>query len=99
MEVFGILPLPQQIQERLGLLDFHPLFVKKHNIKHAYLAQQQNAHTAVLPIHTKAECWLFTFLVSEIYGLFSGPREPDWEAVATRWVAHADGKTIFYKVS
>jgi len=97
-EVFGILPLPQQTRVQLGLLDFHPLFAKKHDIKHAYLAQQQNARTAVLPVHTKAERWLFAFLVSETHGLFSGLREPDWGAVAARWAAHADGKTIFYKV-
>ena len=98
-EIFGILPLPEQTRNHLGLLDFHPIFAKKHEIKYEYLARQQNTRVAVLPIHTKAERWLFAFLVSETHGLFSGPREPDWVAVATRWAGHADGKTIFYKVS
>jgi hypothetical protein len=97
--MFGILPLPQQTRNNLGLLDYHPTFAKKHDIKYEYLARQQNTRIAVLPIHTKAECWLFAFFVSETHGLFSGPREPDWVAVATKWARHADGKTIFYKVS
>ena len=33
-----------------------------------------------------------------MHGLFSGPREPDWVAVATRWAGHADGNIIFYKL-
>jgi hypothetical protein len=32
-----VFTLPQQIREHLGLLDFHPLFAKKHDIKHGTL--------------------------------------------------------------
>jgi hypothetical protein len=97
-EPFGILPL-SSTQTHLGLLPFHSEFAKKKKTKHTYLARQQGTRIAVLPIHTKAERWLFAFLVSETHGLFAGPREPNWDAVAMRWAGHSDGISIFYKVS
>lgn len=98
-EIFGILPVAKPTRTRLGLLDFHPGFAEKKKTKHTYLAKKQNTRVAVLPIHTKAERWLFAFLVSDTHGLFSGRNEPNWEAVAVRWAGHSDGITIFYKVS
>jgi hypothetical protein len=98
-ERFGILPIPEGIRARIGLLEFHSDFAVKKKIKHIYLARLQHTRIAVLPVHTKAERWLFSFLVSETHGLFAGPREPNWEAVAIRWAGHSDGVTIFYKVS
>jgi hypothetical protein len=61
--------------------------------------------TLVLPssLFIQRLCSLFAFLVSKMHGLFSGPCEPDWVAMATRivtrWAGHADEKTNFYKVS
>jgi len=98
-ELFGILPLPSPTQTHLGLLPFHSEFAKKKKTKHTYLARQQGTRIAVLPIHTKAERWLFSFLVSETHSLFAGPREPNWKVVAMRWAGHSDGISIFYKVS
>jgi hypothetical protein len=97
-ENFGILPTPDSTRTHLGMLDFHPSFAEKKKTKHTYLARQQNTRTAVLPVHTKAERGLFALLVSDVHGLFAGKREPNWEAVASRWVGHSDGVTIFYKV-
>ena len=67
--MFGIIPLPQQTRNHLGLLNFHLIFAKKHDIRNEYLAWQQNTRVAVLPIHMKAERW--AFLISEAHGLFS----------------------------
>jgi hypothetical protein len=97
-EHFGILPTPHDTRTHLGMLDFHPSFAEKKKTKHTYLARQQNTRTAVLPVHTKAERALFALLVSDVHGLFAGKREPNWEAVVSRWVGHSDGVTIFYKV-
>ena len=63
-EIFGILPVAKPTRTRLGLLDFHLGFAEKKKTKHTYLAKKQNTRVAVLPIHTKAERWLFAFLVS-----------------------------------
>ena len=66
-EWFGILPSPEAILALVGLLEFHSDFATKKKIKHVYLAKLQHTRIAVLPVHTKAERWLFSFLVSETH--------------------------------
>jgi hypothetical protein len=91
--------MPTRTREQLGMLEFHANFAKRKGTKHMYLARQQKTRIAVLPIHTKAERGLFKLLVSDSQGLFSGKKEPSWEVVATKWVGHCDGISVFYKVS
>ena len=97
-EVFGILPLPDNFRDNLGMLVYHPHFAKDKNIRHHYLAIKQNTRMAVLPIHTKPERALFRLLVANAQGLFSGNRQPNWQVLASQWASHSDGLHIFYKV-
>lgn len=54
---------------------------------------------AVLPVHTRSERALFKLLLADPQGLFAGRKEPNWIDVAKLWSSHADGISIFYKVS
>jgi hypothetical protein len=97
-ESFGILPLDDHTQHKLGMLTYHPDFAAEKKIRHHYLAKMQHTRIAVLPIHTTYERALYRLLVKKPNGLFSGRTQPNWIAVATAWMQHADGIQIFYKV-
>jgi hypothetical protein len=45
----------------------------------------------------KAERGLFALLVSDVHGLFAEKREPNWKAVASRWVGHSDSVKAYWK--
>jgi hypothetical protein len=77
-EVFGLLPLPEELRVNLGMHPFHAGFSRDHKIHHHYLAMRQNTRVTVLPIHTPAERGLFKLLLSETQGAFSGKKEPNW---------------------
>lgn len=98
-ESFGVLPIAEDIQTKLGMLAYHPGYATTMKIRYPYLAARQGTRTAVVPIHTKAERILFKMLIHETNGLFAGKREPNWDTVAVRWAGHSDGVNIFYKVS
>ena len=97
-ESFGILPLDENTQTKFGMLVYHPEFAAEKKIHHRYLAEMQHTCIAVLPIHTSHERALYQLLVQKPNGLFSGKSQPNWVAVATEWMQHADGIQIFYKV-
>ena len=98
-ESFGVLPIAEEVQTKLGMLVYHPAYASTLKIRYPYLAARQGTRTTVVPIHTKAERILFKMLVHEKDGLFAGEREPNWDTVAVRWAGHSDGINIFYKVS
>jgi hypothetical protein len=97
-EVFGILPMPEQLRDNVGMTPYNPQFAQEHKIHHQYLAMRQNTQFAVLPIHTKAERALFKLLLNEAQGVFTGRKEPNWPNLAARWSTHSDGINIFFKV-
>jgi hypothetical protein len=97
-ESFGILPLSEATRVKLGMLAYHPNFARDKKIRHRYLAQQQKTRMAILPVHTTEERALFRLLVQRSDGLFSGPNQPNWVAVAVEWNKASNGVHIFYKV-
>ncbi|KAG6896938.1 hypothetical protein C0992_005144 [Termitomyces sp. T32_za158] len=97
-EVFGILPLPLDLRNKLGMLVYHPDFAHEVKIRHQYLALRQDTRVAILPVHTQDERGLFKLFVAEANGLFSGRSEPNWYQVAEQWNNHANGLTVFYKL-
>lgn len=98
-ELFGVLPITQDIQTNLGMLVYHPGYAASLKIWYPYLAAQQEMWSAVVPIHTKAEQSLFKMLIHETNGLFAGKQELSWDTVAVRWAGYSDSMNIFYKVS
>jgi hypothetical protein len=95
-EAFGILPLPEQQCEKLGMLVYNANFAKMMKSRREYLVRKQNTQMAVLPVHTKFERMLFKALILSLECI--GKCEPGWEALAQEWNSHCDGKDIFYKV-
>ncbi|KAG8968224.1 hypothetical protein FRC05_001605 [Tulasnella sp. 425] len=92
-ERFGILPIPPNIQNEMGMVPFIPSCPK--NQSYRYLAQQQNVRYATLPVHTAGEKKLFTFLMC-------GNAEfclsnPNWTRCAREWNQYANGVEIYYK--
>lgn len=93
-ERFGILPIPPNIQNDMGMVPFIPSSSKDQGYR--YLAQQQNIRYAALPVHTAAEKKLFAFLMRENSEF--GLPNPNWTRCAREWNQHANGKEIYYKV-
>ncbi|KAF6742765.1 hypothetical protein DFP72DRAFT_1104354 [Ephemerocybe angulata] len=94
-EIFGILPVPDDIRLQSGLLAYNPDNVPK---AHEYLARRQGTRHAVLGVHTGAEHRLYSNLMqtSPSYMRDGGP---DWPRAIREWNEnHVDGKTIFYKL-
>ncbi|TCD61520.1 hypothetical protein EIP91_008291 [Steccherinum ochraceum] len=96
-EVIGILPLPQATKTSLDMLNYNAAFAKKAAVRHRELALRQGTQYAVLPIHTAAERALFRCMITQL-GENDQSRAPNWQALATRWSGHCDGRTIFYKL-
>ena len=97
-ESFGILPFDDGVQLQLSMLPYHHTFALEHKMRHRYLSKRQGTRFAVLPVHTQSEHALFQ-LYANTSPQFSGPCGPDFAALASNMNDHADGLTIFYKVS
>lgn len=94
-EVFGILPIPDNVRVATGLLAYDPHDKPK---AQPYLAQQQGTKFATLTVHTNTEHQLYSQLMRED-PLFTRPEGPDWPQATRRWnELYANGKDIFYKV-
>lgn len=93
-EVFGILPVPDDVRLRCGILAFDSSNQSK---TYTYLAKRQGARFAVLTIHSDAERSLFVSLI-RTEPAFKEAR-PDWDRATHRWnEVYANGSTIYYKV-
>ncbi|KAH7919165.1 hypothetical protein BV22DRAFT_1051234 [Leucogyrophana mollusca] len=77
-ESFGILPLSDDVQKKLGMLCYHPDYAHKHRIPHQYLAKKQGTRMAVLPVHTVQEKALFRLLMKNNTGHFTGRSLPNF---------------------
>ncbi|KAF8224327.1 hypothetical protein L208DRAFT_1512518, partial [Tricholoma matsutake] len=73
-EVFGILPVPSDVQTSAGMTPFDPTNPPQ---SHLYLAKKQGTRFTVLTLHTDDEKkWFSRFMRTE--SAFSSPRGPDW---------------------
>lgn len=97
-ESFGILPFDDGARLQLSMLPYHHTFASEQKMRHRYLSERQGTRFAVLPVHTRSEHALFQ-LYADTSPQFSGPRGPNFAALASDMNDHADGLTIFYKVS
>lgn len=93
-ERFGILPLPSDVQNEMGMVPFSP--TSDSSQKYHYLASQQNTRYAALPVHTAGEKRLFSHLMGE-NAEFNAPN-PNWSSCAREWNRYANGTEIYYKV-
>jgi hypothetical protein len=89
-EVFGILPIPSEVQQETGMQAFNPSLDSKQT--HHFLASMQGTRKAVLPVHTLDEYQLFNkFMVHH---------DSNWTGLAQSWNREAEVKsTIYYKVT
>jgi hypothetical protein len=93
-EVFGILPIPSDVQTSAGMIPFDP---ENPPQSHSYLAKKQGTRFAVLTLHTDDEKKQFSsFMKNE--SAFTSRRGPDWPNAARVWNHGADGMTLYYKV-
>ncbi|KAG8932761.1 hypothetical protein FRC00_014144 [Tulasnella sp. 408] len=93
-ERFGILPLPPDVQNEMGMVPFS--HTSDTSQKYHYLASQQNTRYAALPVHNAGEKRLFSLLMSE-NAEFNSPN-PNWSSCAREWNRFANGTEIYYKV-
>jgi hypothetical protein len=94
-EVFGILPVPDDVRLAFGLLAFDNASQPQ---AHSYLAKRQGTRFAVTPVHTEVEKQQY-FQLSKSEPSFKDSRGPDWPLVTRRWnEGYANGKNVFYKV-
>lgn len=97
-EVYGILPVPDNVQLSAGML----VYDRAHSSppqRHHYLAKKQNTRFAVLTLHTDEEKKLFSSMMREDVTFASAAESSRWQLVAQAWNQKANGQQIFYKVS
>jgi hypothetical protein len=94
-EVFGILPIPEDVRIKHGLLAYDDISPPS---QYAYLAQKQNTKYAVLTVHTPVEKDLFSDLMQE-NPAFLTSKGIDLDRAPGQWNERANGNGIFYKVS
>jgi hypothetical protein len=98
-EVFGILPIPEDIRKNVGMAEFQPSLDSKQ--KHHFLAHMQGTRKPALPIHTNAERNMFRKLMRENEAF--EPKNgniPNWKKAAKIWNHLADtDDDLDYKVS
>ncbi len=97
-EVYGILPIPEDVRTISGMLPYDMTLPGSQC--HRYLAQKQGTRKAVLPLHSVTEYQLFSKLIKE-HPAFNVPdsREPDWSRAVKVWNHHAElTDNIAYKV-
>ncbi|KAG6818718.1 hypothetical protein H0H93_002526, partial [Arthromyces matolae] len=96
-EVFGVLPIPLELQQKTGMSEYqHELHAKHH---HSFLASLQGTRKPVLPIHNDDERDVFRNLMANV-GSFTCGSGIDWEKLAKLWngLANEQGK-LSYKLS
>lgn len=95
-EVFGILPIPQQIRTETAMTEYIPSLDKKQ--RHRFLAEMQEVHKPVLPVHNSLEKELFRHLM-ETNTEFNSPSGPIWKKAVKVWNHYTNtNNNIFYKV-
>lgn len=95
-EVFGILPIPANVQLSSAITTFNPANPPK---KFQYLARKKDTCFAVLTIHTMEEKQFFSDCMMNEPSFTAAPdSDPVWLDSVKIWNNHADGETIFYKV-
>ena len=77
---------------------FNQDFAVQEKTQHLHLAALQQTRFAIIPIHTPNEWALFSLLMKEQQGQFSGRTQPNCVTVSRKWSQYCDGHTIFYKV-
>ena len=97
-ESFGILPFDGAAQNCLSMLPYHHTFALEQKVRHRYLSERQGTRFSVLPIHTQSERALFQLYARSSHH-FTSAQGPNFAALAREMNAHADGLTIFYKVT
>lgn len=96
-EVFGILPIPRDVQIEAGMQPHHISLDRPAH--HAFLASRQGTRKAVLPVHTPAEYKLFSKLMRDEPTFNQRDGEPDWEQGVRIWNRYAETEDdIYYKV-
>lgn len=98
-EVSGVLPIPDDIQQKAGMAAYNPALPQATKGSHRYLAARQGTRKAVLPVHNDAERNLFRDLMlgSNSFGDFTSPLRV--ETAVRIWNATADSdEQISYKV-
>jgi hypothetical protein len=97
-EVFGVLPIPQDMRTSSGMAEFEPFIDSKQ--RHHFLAGLQGTRKPVLPVHTIAERNLFSQLMREDSAFNSATSAPNWKQAIKVWNRFADTNDgISYKDS
>ncbi|KAK0432533.1 hypothetical protein EV421DRAFT_1665171, partial [Armillaria borealis] len=95
-EVFGILPIPTNIQVLSAMTQFNMADPPK---KFQYLARKQDTCFTVLTVHTSEEKQLFSdCMLNELSFTAAPDSDPIWLDAIKIWNNRADGETIFYKL-
>ncbi|KAI1787068.1 hypothetical protein LXA43DRAFT_1098652 [Ganoderma leucocontextum] len=97
-ETFGIMSYDSETQDKYHFLSFNSPMASELKHCNTYLARRQGTRYAVLPVHTSKERSVFHSLVNTS-ALFKTRAQPDWHMLAIEWSGHANGTTIFYKLS
>ncbi|TFK86323.1 hypothetical protein K466DRAFT_576438 [Polyporus arcularius HHB13444] len=96
-EVFGILPIPDDVRVKSGMQIYTAGLDSKQ--RHAFLALKQGARKAVLPVHTAAEYQLFRKLVQDDPAFNQQTGEPDWDHAVITWNREAErNDEVYYKL-
>ena len=95
-EVFGILPVPDDVRQESGMQAFDSDFDYKQ--RHGFLASKQGTRKPVLPIHTNTEHKLFKMLMADDPS-FNSDNGPSWKLAVRTWNRHAEiDPDISYKL-
>jgi hypothetical protein len=81
-EVFGILPLPNDVRQESSMQEFYPNF--DYNQCHGFFASKQGPQKPVLPIHTNTEYKFFKTLMAE-ESSFDNATGPLWNIAVKVW--------------
>ena len=94
-EVFGILPVPNDVCQESSMQEFDPNF--DYNQCHGFLASKQGTQNPVLPVHTNTEHKLFKTLMAE-ESSFDNATGPSWNIAVKVWNRAAEiDLEILYK--
>ncbi len=98
-EVFGILPIPDDVRSNSGMESFIP--AADASQQYSWLARKHGTRKAVLPLHSHSEYRFFGDLMRD--DLTFNPRsdrEPNWLEATRIWNRRAEtDDAISYKVS
>ncbi len=96
-EVFGILPIPEDVRIASGMQKYIAGLDSKQ--RHGFLASKQGARKAVLPLHTAAEYLLFKRLMQDEPAFNQQTGDPDWDCAVVAWNREAErNDEVYYKV-